>query len=136
MINWKKEIVQKVWEKATEVKDVDSNLWRKDIAGAWISRKHYGNNYSEYGWEMDNIKPIINRGVQDSSVKINNLQPLQWQNKESKADNYPSFSTSMTADINVNVEKIKYWSYSLQTTNIKRRRQKLSVVSANRLLQA
>ncbi len=136
MGNWKKETVQKVWEKATEVEGVDRNLWRKDIAGAWISRKHYNNDYSEYGWEIDQIKPVSGRHIQYSSLETMNLQALQWQNLKSKADNYPSFSTSMTADINVNVEKIQYWCYSLQTTNVKRRRKKLSGVSVPSLLQA
>ena len=136
MGDWNKDTVQKVWEKATKVEGVDSNLWRKDIAGAWISRKYYNNDYSEYGWEIDRIKPMTGRGTQYSSKETVNLQPLQWQNEKSKADNYPSFSTAMTGEINVNVEKEQYWSYSLQTTNVKRRREKLAEVGVSSLLQA
>lgn len=136
MGNWQKETIQKVWEKAAAVPGVDSNLWRKDIAGAWISRKHYDNDYSEYGWEIDHIEPVTSRGKQYTCLDTSNLQPLQWQNKRSKADNYPSFSTSMTADINVNVEKIQYWSYSVQSSNVKRRRKKLIEVPVSSLLQA
>ena len=134
MSNWQKEIIQKVWEKAKTVKDVDGNLWRKDIAGAWISRKHFGNVYSEYGWEIDHIKPVSGRGKQYGSTDTRNLQALQWNNKRSKADNYPYFSTSMTAKINVNVEKTQYWEYDLRASKTQRQRQRL--ISEPYLLQA
>lgn len=137
MGNWLKETIQKVWEKATEVEGVDSKLWRKDIAGAWISRKHYDNPYSEYGWEIDHIEPLTCcRGVQCICEDTKNLQPLQWNNHKAKADNYPSFSTSMTADINTNVKKVQFWSYSLQTSNVTRRRKKLAELTIPCLLQA
>ena len=57
MKNWQEEIIQKVWEKGIEVSGVDGKLWRKDIAGAWMSRRLYGKQFSEYGWEIDHIKP-------------------------------------------------------------------------------
>lgn len=112
MNNWQKETIRKVWEKAEEIKDVDKNLWRKDMAGALISIKHYANEYSEYGWEIDFIKPVSNAEDEKAYSDISNLQPLQWQNKQAKAQNYPKFSTLMTADIAHNIEKIQHWDFS------------------------
>ncbi len=121
----KTEIIQKVWEKATAVPDVDSNLWRKDIAGAWISRKHFGNECSEYGWQIDHIVPQSKIAFLDYE-NFDNLQPLQWNNKLAKADNYPVYSTTMTADIANNIKKTQYWRYNVTTV----RRKKLEEVVA------
>lgn len=68
-------IVQKVLEKATIVVNYDPNMWRKDHCGAWIGRDHYGNRGSEYGWEIDYIKPLSKGG----GNILSNLRPLHWK---------------------------------------------------------
>ncbi|MFN7825163.1 MAG: HNH endonuclease signature motif containing protein [Pseudobdellovibrionaceae bacterium] len=42
----------------------------------------YGNTESDFGWEIDHINPVSNRGGDD----ISNLQPLQWKNNRQKSD--------------------------------------------------
>ena len=51
-----------VWRKATEITDVDSAIFRQDYAGAWIRYADYGNRNSQYGWEIDHLKPLSQGG--------------------------------------------------------------------------
>lgn len=74
--------IQAVWEKGNVVYGYDPDLWRKDQCGAWMGRSYYGNRNSEYGWEIDHIKPV-SRGGSDA---LTNLRPLQWKNNVSRQD--------------------------------------------------
>ena len=67
-----KEMVQKVWEKGRVDSNQDPSVWRKDECGAWIRHGHYGNQDSEFGWEIDHITAV---GPDD----LSNLRVLQWQ---------------------------------------------------------
>ena len=51
------EIIAEVWQKADVVPDNDAGMWRKDACGAWIQRSRYGDRSSDYGWEIDLIRP-------------------------------------------------------------------------------
>ena len=97
-------IVTAVWRKAKIENGYDPNIWRKDFAGAWIRRDHYGVE-SKYGWEIDHLKPSSKGG----SDEISNLNPLHWCNNRKKSDNYPLFKTIMTSNANTNIEKIQSW---------------------------
>lgn len=74
------DIVQKVWEIGIVVLNYDKDVWRKDQCKAWIRRRQYGNRESQYGWEIDHIKPVAEGGGDE----LSNLRPLQWQNNASK----------------------------------------------------
>ena len=50
-----------------------------------MSRNQYGNRDSQYGWEIDHIRPVANGG----SDEISNLRPLQWENNAAKQDGRP-----------------------------------------------
>jgi 5-methylcytosine-specific restriction endonuclease McrA len=77
--------VSLVWRKATVVAGYDQNQYRKDVCGHWIQYGAYGNTNSEYGWEIDHIKPLAKGGSDD----LSNLQPLYWETNRDKADTYP-----------------------------------------------
>lgn len=74
--------IQKVWEKGAIVPGADANKWRKDQCTAWIGREQYGNRNSNYGWEIDHIKPESEGGGEE----LSNLRPLQWENNVNKQE--------------------------------------------------
>ena len=74
------DLIQKVWEKGIIVPNNDPAVWRQDECKAWIGRKSYGSRQSEYGWEIDHIKPQSEGGGEE----LSNLRPLQWENNASK----------------------------------------------------
>lgn len=98
-------IIEQVWQKATPVENNDPNIYRKDYAGAWIRRDQYGKQ-TEYGWEIDHLKPISLGGTDN----ILNLYPLQWNNKLSKSNDYPDWFTAKSAQGVHNVNKTQAWT--------------------------
>ena len=49
--------IEAVWRKGIIVPGYDSNVFRKDQCGAWMKKSEYGNTSSNYGWEIDHIRP-------------------------------------------------------------------------------
>ena len=74
-----------VWSLGSAIAGFDPARWRRDKCGAAIDRKEYGNTNSQYGWEVDHIRPVASGG----RTEVNNVQPLQWQNNRRKGDTYP-----------------------------------------------
>jgi len=91
--------VDKIWDKGTKVSGNEGSKWRKDQCGAWIYRTSYGKQ-SDYGWEVDHIKPKSKAGTED----ISNLRPLHWENNRSKADG--RLGCVVTSSGSKNVKKI------------------------------
>ena len=65
-----------VWNKAIKYDGYDPREMRKDIMGLYIKYKHYGRK-TDFGWVIDFIVPLDRGG----SGKLENMQPLHWQNK-------------------------------------------------------
>lgn len=82
---WSEDQIKEVWNKGIIVPGYDPTQYRKDIAEAWMVYAQYGNIKSDFGWEIDHIRPQSMNGPDF----ISNLQPLQWQNNRSKGDDYP-----------------------------------------------
>ena len=85
--------VNAVWQKGQIIFGQDPNIYRKDTCGALMKKSEYGNTNSQYGWEIDHIKPSSLGG----SDALYNLQPLQWENNRSKSDNWPHWSCKVKA---------------------------------------
>ena len=105
MSNFSQQQIDEVWAKATIDPFQDKNIYRKDIAGAWIEYSKYGKEGS-MGWEIDHILPQARGG----SDQFANLQPLQYQNNRSKGDDYPNFHTVISAEGNQNISKLQHFS--------------------------
>lgn len=93
-----------IWEKAISVPGYDPNIWRKDFAGAWIRKDSYG-LHTQYGWEVDHLKPLSRGGTSNET----NLIALHWQNNNTKGADYPIFNTSITSEGDRNIKKLKKW---------------------------
>lgn len=98
------QVINAVWQNAAVVEGYDSAIWRKDFAGAWIRRDHYGIE-SKYGWEIDHLKPSSKGG----SDNLSNLNALHWQNNRKKSDDFPTFQTIITSKENTNIEALQSW---------------------------
>ena len=48
-------LVKFVWERGRVVPDFDAAEWRQDECGAWLQRRHYRDDTSEFGWKILNV---------------------------------------------------------------------------------
>ena len=72
-----------VWNKAQSTSDPNVSL---DVCENEIHFNKYGDTSSNYGWEIDHIKPVAKGDTDD----FDNLQPLYWRTNRSKGDNWPT----------------------------------------------
>ena len=105
MSNYSKDQIIAVWEKAFPQANNNPSVFRKDYAGAWIRFEDFGNRNSDYGWEIDHLKPVSKGGTDD----ISNLYPLFWKNNVTKGNDYPEWQTGWSAEGVSNKEVKKMW---------------------------
>jgi len=74
--------INRVWLKGFVDSRYNSNIYRKDIYGAFMQRDKYGDVNCIFGWEVDHIFPVSKGGTDNMA----NLQPLSWQNNRAKGD--------------------------------------------------
>lgn len=79
-MNFSKEIRERVWQKV-QPKPGEPNRGY-DICGSEIDKSAYGDENSDYGWEIDHVIPLSRGG----SSSLRNLQPLHWENNRDKGD--------------------------------------------------
>ncbi len=104
-----KKIIDDVWAKGSIVSNNDSNIWRKDFAGAWIRKDMFGTK-GKYGWEIDHLQPLSKGGSRVPS----NMVPIHWENNRSKGNDFPDFKTSVTSESNTNIAKVQSWKINLK----------------------
>ena len=54
-MEFRTDIIDRVWETGRATDDQDPTVWRKDECGAWINYEHYGSEESEFGWRILNV---------------------------------------------------------------------------------
>jgi 5-methylcytosine-specific restriction endonuclease McrA len=74
-----------VWEKGSPIEGYDPAVWRRDQCGHAMKNSQHANTKSEFGWEIDHIKPRAKGG----QTVLENLQPLYWETNRKKGDHYP-----------------------------------------------
>jgi hypothetical protein len=107
MANFTEDKINSVWEKAKKIDGQDGAKYRQDVGGAWIQKDKYGKEES-FGWEIDHMFPESLGGNEN----LANLQPLQWENNRTKADNFPSYSTSVSSDGTKYLKKDQNWKFT------------------------
>lgn len=94
--------LDQIFKKAREIKGLDPNEWRLDASDAIIRRSSYGCDDEFFGWEVDHIVPrsiLEGADVPEQLIDYDyNLRPLNWNNNRSKADDYPSYKTTMVSE--------------------------------------
>jgi hypothetical protein len=107
------EKLSKVWDKATKVQDVNPAEWRQDYAGAWINFNQRGEEGGKFGWEVDHVKPLKEKG----SDELGNLLPLHWRNNREKGDKYPEWETAVSSKTGEkkieNIELKRPWKHNV-----------------------
>lgn len=93
------EIINAVWEKSEIATGYNPDLVRLDCCGALILKSEYGNCKSQFGWEIDHVFPK-SKGGDDNFL---NLRAMQWENNNSKSDDFPAYWSAVTAGDNENV---------------------------------
>lgn len=110
-MNWTDERKKAVWRGAIIVNGNHPDQRRKDCCGAWIEWDQYGNDQSEFGWEIDHVFPIAKMediGIPEEEWHdIDNLRPMHHSNNASKQDDYPNYTSSVTAEDENNIRKIQ-----------------------------
>lgn len=79
--------INAVWAKGKVVSGHDAAVHRQDACGKWMQRDQYGKE-SQYGWEVDHIKPVSKGGGDD----LANLQPLHWRVNRHKSNDWPNWT--------------------------------------------
>ena len=112
MANFSDDKIKTVWQNAKTVDNYDPSKYRQDVCGAWIAWDSYGKE-AKFGWEIDHALPVAKGGTDHT----NNLRALHWQNNRSKADDFPSYKSALTADGEQNIESIK--EFTVNETTLK-----------------
>ena len=72
-MEFRTDIIDRVWETGRATANQDPTVWRKDECGAWINYEHYGSEESEFGWR------ILNASIASSS-EPDKLRPFHREN--------------------------------------------------------
>ncbi|MDR2651410.1 MAG: hypothetical protein LBC68_03725 [Prevotellaceae bacterium] len=100
-----------IWNKAKIVDGFDPDKYRQDTCGAWMIFEEYDKIDSIYGWQIDHACPqslLKQKGFSQAEIdNPENLRAMQWENNQSKNDDYPSYISKVTSEGNKNIKATK-----------------------------
>ncbi len=98
---WPTEVKNAVWRKAPYIDNRHPEYGKFDPCKACIKEEYYGNQDSEYGWQIDHIFPeqvLKDAGVPQEIIDhIDNLRPMHCKNNNKKSDNFPKYPGVISA---------------------------------------
>ena len=100
-----------IWHRAKAVEGYDPGKRRKDMAGAWIEWDQLETE-GEYGWELYPLIPLSRGGSMDWM----SLLPLHWQNAQSRGEDFPRYTTTISSQGETNAPIEKYWDFLKELT--------------------
>lgn len=110
-ITWTPEQIEEVWNKGEIIENYNSQLYRKDYAGALMFKNNFINNVKidddpkNLNWTIIYQCPLSHGGT----ANISNLQPMNNINAITKGNNYPRWKTGVAFNGKQNVLKQKSW---------------------------
>jgi len=101
MANFTDDKIKTVWQNAKTVDNFDPNKFRQDVCGAWMAWDNYAKE-TAIGWEVDHVLPVSKGGTDHTD----NLRAMHWQNNRSKADDFPTYKSAVTAKEKENIASV------------------------------
>lgn len=105
MIMKKQITIDLLWQKIASLEEE----FTKDACGALIKKSDF-RKQTEYGWDIDIIKPLSKKG----KLNILNMRPMHWKNILKKGESYPIYQSAVTAVGIININFEKYYKVNLE----------------------
>lgn len=118
---WPEDIQKAVWAKAPYIDIRHPKQGKFDPCRACIKEEEYGNQDSDYGWQIDHIFP--EKKLQDAGVPqelidhIDNLRPMHHKNNNKKSYDFPIYTGIVSAAGTTNYDVI-WRKYSIKRNQI------------------
>lgn len=97
MPNFSEKDLDRIFSKGRIINGLDPKSWRLDASDAIICRSSYGRDDEFFGWEVDHVVPksmLEAAKVPEALIDYEqNLRPLNWNNNNSKGNDYPTYTT-------------------------------------------
>jgi len=98
-MNYTEQDIQTAWDHGAVVAGFKPAAWRKDRYGAWISRQHFDDQNSPFGWEI--VPAETAAGANPANA--DGLKPLQWKNAGLKSNGHPIRPITAYGGVNINL---------------------------------
>ena len=120
---WPEDIKKAVWAKAPYIDIRHPELGKYDPCRACIIKEEYGNQDSDFGWQIDHIFPeqkLKDAGVPQNMIDhIDNLRPMHHKNNNKKSDKFPEYTGIVSAIGTTNIDDV-YRDYRIHRNVISR----------------
>ncbi len=121
---WPKEVINDVWKKAPFIDIRHPEYGKHDPCKACIKEEYYGNQDSDYGWQIDHIFPealLEKAGVPQELIDdIDNLRPMHCKNNNKKSDKFPKYPGVVSAIKDHNLDICRDYQINRDQINILR----------------